>query len=114
MAIVYGPTMGNVLGDAWGYVKKNPLVVIPPLFVAQKTLQAVPSILRTGRNELQDTVAAFRPPAPVDPLSSALSLGSAGAAGGEPGSSSTLPIIVGAVAAAGLLLFALGRKKRKP
>lgn len=108
------PNMGNILGDAWDYVKKNPLVVVPPLFVAQKTLQAVPSILRTGRNEVQATLAPFRPappPSSVDALTSALT-GSGGAPGGEPGSSSSLPIILGAGALGLVLVLALGRKKK--
>lgn len=112
--VSYAPTMGNILGDAWDYVKKEPLVLVPPMWVAQKTLQAVPTIARTARSEVGETVAAFRPPqtAPVDALTSAQTLGSGRATGGEPGSSSSLPIIVGAVVAAGLLLLAFGRKKK--
>ncbi len=108
------PNMGNVLGDAWDYVKKNPLVLVPPLYVGQKTLQAVPTILRSARSEVQATVAPFRPQqtSSVDALTSALSLGSAGAAGGEPASSSMLPIILGAGALGLVLILVLGRKKK--
>jgi len=119
--VSYGPTMGqpnmgNIFGDAWDYVKKEPLVLIPPLWVGQKTLQYVPTILKTARNEVQATIQPFRPappPSQVDALTSALGLsgGSSGAPGGEPGSS-MLPIILGAGALGLVLVLALGKKKK--
>jgi hypothetical protein len=112
------PNMGNILGDAWSWAKKNPLAIVaPPFYVAQQTLKAVPGVISVARSEVQQTVAAFRPappPSQVDALTAGLAtLGSAGASGGELGSSSSLPIILGAGAAGLLLLLAFGRK-RKP
>lgn len=110
--------MGNILGDAWSWAKKHPLAIIaPPLYIGAETLKAVPTILSSAKHEVQDVVGAFRPAQPpqVDVLSSGLTqLGIGSGSGGEPGSSSTVPIIlIGAAAAAGLLLLAFGRKKKK-
>jgi LPXTG-motif cell wall-anchored protein len=109
---LYGAEMGNILGDAVSWVKSNPLAVIaPPLWVAKKTLTAVPPALSFARNEVRSTLSAFRPSAPANALTSALTLGS-GATGGEPDLTSSLPIILGAAAAAGLLLLAFSRRKK--
>jgi len=110
---VGGANMGNILGDAWSYVKENPLVLIPPLYVGQKTLQAVPTILKSARTEVQATIQPFRPappPSQVDALTSALT----GTTPGAPSSSSSnmLPIILGAGALGLVLILALGRKKK--
>jgi len=112
--VSYGPTMGNILGDAWDWAKKNPLIVVPPLWVGQKTLQYVPTIVKTARNEVQATLQPFRPAQPtgIDAITSALTGG--GAPGGQSGSSSSsLPIILGAGALGLVLVLALGRRKHK-
>jgi len=110
---VPGANMGNILGDAWDYVKKNPLVLVPPLYVGQKTLQAVPTILRSAKGEVQATLQPFRPappPSQIDALTSALT----GTTPGAPSSSSSsmLPILLGAGALGLVLILALGRKKK--
>lgn len=104
-------TMGNILGDAWGWVKSNPIAVLSPQYYAMgKVISAVPGVVRSARSELSTVVSAFRPPQPVQAVSSGLTLAGEDPAGGP--SSSSLPIIIGAAAAGGLLLFALTRKKR--
>lgn len=116
MALFYAqrraPSMGNIFEDAWEFVKENPLVVVPPLYLGQKTIEAGAKVLSAARTEVQQTVAAFRPPAPQSSVQALQQqLVGSGGPGGEP-SSSPLPIIVGAVAAGGLLLLAFGRRRR--
>jgi len=108
--------MGNIFGDAWSYIKKDPLILAPPLWLGEQQIKygvklAAP-IVSNAISTVRDVGSAFRPaPAPaVSAIPSGLMLGS-GASGGEPGSSS-LPIILGAAAAGVLLLLAFGRKKK--
>ncbi len=99
-------SMGSFWSDAALFVAN------PPLWIGAQTIKQIPKAVSVVKGQVQDVTAAFRPaPAPAPAFSSADILGS-GAAGGELGSSS-LPIILGAVAAGGLLLFALSRKKKK-
>ncbi len=118
--VSYGPTMGdgsatsmgNILGDAWRYVKKEPLVLVPPIWWGKKSIQYIPKLLKGAKGEAQATIAPFRPatpPSQLDAITQALTgQGSSGASSG----SSMLPIILGAGALGLVLILALGKKKK--